>query len=129
MVFEEKGGDPSGIRFSRRKTTGFCATISEDHPTFKPEPLDQDGTQDYKNNVIVQLKCPINTRVSTVKFASFGTPSGTCGSYTMGDCHDPSSISVVEKVKTCCFCSRMLSFFMLSSIYLYYARNSSCHVE
>lgn len=98
VVFEEKGGDPTEIRFARRKTTGFCAFVSEDHPTFAPESLNQDGTQDYKNNAIVQLKCPINTRISTIKFASFGTPSGTCGSYTTGDCHDPRSISVVQKV-------------------------------
>lgn len=115
MVFEEKGGDPTEIRFARRKTTGFCAFVSEDHPTFAPESLNQDGTQDYKNNAIAQLKCPINTRISTIKFASFGTPSGTCGSYTTGDCHDPRSISVVQKVKTCCFCRCTLASFDLSN--------------
>ncbi|XP_057492737.1 beta-galactosidase 10 [Actinidia eriantha] len=97
VIFEEKGGDPSEIRFSIRKTSGFCALVAEDHPSFAPESLHEGGIQHYKNSASVQLKCPINTRISTVKFASFGTPSGTCGSYTMGDCHDPRSISAVEK--------------------------------
>ncbi|KAK9950224.1 hypothetical protein M0R45_005725 [Rubus argutus] len=44
VIFEEKGGDPLKIEFSRRKI------------------------------------------------------SGSCGSYAKGDCHDPNSISVVEKV-------------------------------
>ncbi|CAL5368849.1 unnamed protein product [Camellia sinensis] len=98
VIFEEKGGDPTNIRFSKRKTSGVCALVSEDHPSFEPESLLEDGTRDHKNSAVVQLKCPINTHISTVKFASFGTPSGTCGSYTMGDCHDPNSTSVVEKV-------------------------------
>ncbi|KVH91256.1 D-galactoside/L-rhamnose binding SUEL lectin domain-containing protein [Cynara cardunculus var. scolymus] len=34
VMFEEKGGDPTQIRFSRRKLSGLCAHISEDHPSF-----------------------------------------------------------------------------------------------
>ncbi|XAR60280.1 Beta-galactosidase [Bertholletia excelsa] len=98
VIFEEKGGDPTQIRFSRRKTLGICALVSEDHPSFKPDSLHGDGSQDYMNGAIIQLKCPKNTHISTIRFASFGTPSGTCGSYSFGDCHDPSSTSVIEKV-------------------------------
>ena len=113
VIFEEKGGDPSEIRFSIRKTSGFCALVAEDHPSFAPESLHEGGIQHYKNSASVQLKCPINTRISTVKFASFGTPSGTCGSYTMGDCHDPRSISAVEKVTTCWLCHSALASFRI----------------
>lgn len=31
-------------------------------------------------------------------FASFGTPSGSCGSFQKGTCHASSSQSVVEKL-------------------------------
>ncbi|KAK1405056.1 hypothetical protein POM88_004661 [Heracleum sosnowskyi] len=35
----------------------------------------------------------------------FGTPVGTCGSFAIGDCHDPNTISLVEQAclnKTSC---------------------------
>ncbi|KAG8388475.1 hypothetical protein BUALT_Bualt02G0129600 [Buddleja alternifolia] len=32
VIFEEKGGDPSQITFSRRKTSSACAHTAEDHP-------------------------------------------------------------------------------------------------
>lgn len=100
MILEEKGGDPTTIRFSRRKTTGVCALVSEDHPSFKLE----SGLEDKNENknysgATIHLKCPINTRISTVQFASFGTPMGKCGSYSTGQCHDPKSVSMVEKVR------------------------------
>ena len=99
VIFEEKGGDPSKIRFSRRKISGMCAHVDEDYPLVETGLW---GDENKKAKATVNLKCPKNTRISVVKFASFGTPTGTCGSYSMGDCHDPNSISVVEKVRTSC---------------------------
>ncbi|KAF5480543.1 hypothetical protein F2P56_001283 [Juglans regia] len=97
-IFEEKGGDPTKISFSRRKTSGVCAVVAEDYPSFELEPEHENGDVSTKNNAAIFLNCPKNTRISTVKFASFGTPTGTCGSYSKGECHDPKSISVVEKM-------------------------------
>ncbi|XP_057969924.1 beta-galactosidase 10 [Malania oleifera] len=96
VIFEEKGGDPTKIKFSRRKTSKVCALISEDHPSFEIESW-QNGTENNKNKVAAHLKCPESTRISSVNFASFGTPTGTCGSYVKGDCHDPDSTSMVER--------------------------------
>lgn len=45
------------------------------------------------------LKCRKNTLISNVKFASFGNPTGRCGSYSKGECHDPNSTLAVEKVR------------------------------
>lgn len=98
MIFEEKGGDPSTISFARRKITGLCALVAEDHPSIEPESWQKNGTGSNKNIPTVHLKCPQNTLISAVKFSSFGTPTGICGSYTKGDCHDPNSHSVIEKV-------------------------------
>lgn len=97
VIFEEKGGDPSQIRFSKRIFSVICAHLSEDHPTFGVE--SKGGDANYKRKAAVQLKCPASTQISTFKFASFGTPTGTCGSFTIGDCHDPNTTSLVEKVR------------------------------
>ncbi|XP_047315226.1 beta-galactosidase 10-like [Impatiens glandulifera] len=98
IIFEEKGGDPTMIRFSRRKTSGACAMVSEDHPSFDPE-RSLHGIHYNKRGPAVQLTCPTNTKISEVRFASYGNPTGSCGSYTLGNCHDPNSFSTV---KTAC---------------------------
>ena len=92
VLFEEKGGDPTQITFSRRKSA-LCAHVSEDHPSFVTSDLQNSKTS-------LELKCPMNTSISAFKLASFGTPTGTCQSYGVGDCHDPNSTSIVEMVTT-----------------------------
>lgn len=96
VIFEEKGGDPTKINFSRRKISGVCALVAEDYPSVESWP--ENGKEHNKTKTSAYLKCPENTSISTIKFASFGTPTGTCGSYSKGDCHDPNSTSAVEKV-------------------------------
>ncbi|TXG60274.1 hypothetical protein EZV62_014847 [Acer yangbiense] len=98
VIFEEKGGNPNKIRFSRRKISGACSHIGEDYPLVEHLSQNKDENGNNKKKATVLLKCPENTRINAVKFASFGTPAGTCGSYSIGDCHDPNSTSVVEKV-------------------------------
>lgn len=98
VIIEEKGGDPTKIRFSTRKVSSVCAHISEDHPSFDFEHLQMRSIEEYKKKATVSLKCPTSTRISSVKFASFGDPVGSCGSYAVGECHDPNSVSVVQKV-------------------------------
>lgn len=96
VIFEEEGGDPTKIRFATRKITSVCAHISEDHPSFDLESYD--GNKNVQDKATVKLTCPVNTRISTIKFTSFGTPRGSCGNFAIGDCHDPNSASLVEKV-------------------------------
>ncbi|KAK4488971.1 hypothetical protein RD792_004762 [Penstemon davidsonii] len=98
VIFEEKGGDPTQISFSARKVSNVCSHISEDHPSFYSQSLQTSSTGKNSNKATVSLKCPTNTQISAVKFASFGDPVGTCGSYVQGQCHDPNSVSMVEKV-------------------------------
>lgn len=98
VIFEEKGGDPTKIKFSTRKVSSVCAHISEDHPSLDFEYLQKSETGDHKNKATVRLKCPKATQISAVKFASYGDPVGTCGAYALGDCHDANSVSTVEKV-------------------------------
>lgn len=98
VIFEEKGGDPTEIRFSKRKTTAVCAFVAEDYPSIDLESWHKEGNDIGKSKMTVLLNCPKNTLISTINFASFGSPTGTCGSYVEGDCHYPNSASVIEKV-------------------------------
>ncbi|XP_043704748.1 beta-galactosidase 10 isoform X3 [Telopea speciosissima] len=98
VIFEEKGGNPNEIKFSRRRVTNICATASEDYPIVDLESWHKDTTENIEAKAILYLRCPNNGSISVVKFASFGTPSGTCGSYSKGECHDPTSANVVEKI-------------------------------
>lgn len=42
------------------------------------------------------LKCPYGTTISQVVFASYGTPTGTCGSFAQGVCHQANTKELVE---------------------------------
>ncbi|KAI4336464.1 hypothetical protein L6164_014987 [Bauhinia variegata] len=97
VIFEEKGGDPKKIRFLRRKVSGVCANVAEDYPSTGIESQGEDRNEKDNNASLVHLTCPKNTVISALKFASFGNPSGSCGSYRQGNCHDPNSSLVVEK--------------------------------
>lgn len=98
MIFEEKGGDPTKITFVRRKVSGLCALVAKDHPSVGLLSEHENKIENNKNLPFARLTCPSNTVITAVKFASFGTPSGKCGAYLKGDCHDPNSSIVVEKV-------------------------------
>ncbi|KAK9950213.1 hypothetical protein M0R45_005714 [Rubus argutus] len=76
VIFEEKGGDPLKIEFSRRKIPGVCALAAEDYPSIDLESWHEENGSN-KSISIVNLKCPENTHISTVKFASFGNPTGS----------------------------------------------------
>jgi len=39
---------------------------------------------------------PVGVKITTVNFASYGQPGGSCGSFTLGGCHAATSQSVVE---------------------------------
>jgi len=44
----------------------------------------------------VTLNCPLGMVITNIVFASYGTPNGSCGSYTIGGCHAANSVSVVS---------------------------------
>ncbi|KAE8709943.1 Beta-galactosidase 3 [Hibiscus syriacus] len=75
VIFEEKGGDPTKITFSKRKTSSLCSHIAEDFPMVDQKLVPKVGS----GKSGAQLKCPKNISISRVKFASFGNPTGRCG--------------------------------------------------
>jgi hypothetical protein len=42
------------------------------------------------------IDIPFGTKITSVDFASYGTPNGSCGAFTLGGCHATNSISIVE---------------------------------
>ncbi|KAK1356639.1 putative Beta-galactosidase [Heracleum sosnowskyi] len=51
-----------------------------------------------RQEVDLHLRCEAGESISTIKFASFGTPLGTCGSFRKGACHSPDSHAIIEKM-------------------------------
>lgn len=98
VLFEELGGDPSRISLVKRSVSSVCAEVTEYHPTIKNWHIESYGKSEEFHSPKVHLKCSPGQSISSIKFASFGTPLGTCGSYQQGICHAPTSFSVIEKV-------------------------------
>uniref|UniRef100_A0A6P3ZWY6 Beta-galactosidase n=1 Tax=Ziziphus jujuba TaxID=326968 RepID=A0A6P3ZWY6_ZIZJJ len=96
VIFEELGGDASKIALLRRSLTNVCANAFENHPSMaKYSTSSQDGSK--VKEATVNLQCGPGQSISAIEFASFGTPSGTCGSFHIGTCHAPNSRSIIEK--------------------------------
>lgn len=98
VLFEEFGGDPSKISLVKRSVSTVCAELSEYHPNIKNWQIESYGKTEEFHRPKAHLHCSPGQAISSIKFASFGTPLGTCGSYQQGPCHAPSSYDILEKV-------------------------------
>lgn len=47
---------------------------------------------------VLTLTAPAGYVFTSIEFASYGTPSGSCGSFIIGGCHAPNSVSIAEAV-------------------------------
>ena len=47
-------------------------------------------------NDAISLTCPTGSIISAVNFASFGSPTGSCGSFVYGSCHLATSTLIIE---------------------------------
>lgn len=98
VLFEELGGDPAKISLVKRSVTGVCADISEYHPNIKNWQIESYGKTQEFHMPKLHLRCSQGQSITSIKFASFGTPSGTCGSFQQGTCHALTSYATLEKV-------------------------------
>ncbi|GAB4848513.1 Beta-galactosidase 3 [Ancistrocladus abbreviatus] len=97
VLFEELGGDPTKISLVKRSVSTVCAQVFEYHPTLKNWQIESYGRTQELHKPKVHLRCAPNQYISSIKFASFGTPLGTCGTFQQGPCHAPASYAVLEK--------------------------------
>lgn len=101
VLFEEIGGDPTQITFATRQMGSLCAHVSESHPP----PVDSwnsDTDSERKLGPVLSLQCPNPDQIiSSIKFASFGTPQGTCGNFNHGLCKSKRALSILQKVRNC----------------------------
>ncbi|XP_057415941.1 beta-galactosidase 3-like [Lotus japonicus] len=97
VIFEELGGDPSKISLVKRSVSSVCADVSEFHPNIKNWHIESYGKSQEFRAPKVHLHCSPGQTISSIKFASFGTPLGTCGNYEQGACHSPASYAILEK--------------------------------
>lgn len=98
VLFEELGGDPTRISLVKRSTTTVCADMFEFHPNIKDWHIESYGQTQELHRPKVHLHCGPGLTISAIKFASFGTPLGTCGTFQQGTCHAPASYDVIQKV-------------------------------
>ncbi|KAJ1400667.1 Glycoside hydrolase, family 35 [Sesbania bispinosa] len=94
VVFEEWGGDPSGISLVKRTTSSVCADIYEGQPTLRNQDMLISGKV---NRPKAHLWCPPGQKISQIKFASYGLPQGTCGNFREGSCHAHKSYDAPER--------------------------------
>ncbi|XP_077212588.1 beta-galactosidase-like isoform X1 [Tasmannia lanceolata] len=97
VVFEEWGGDPTGISLVRRTVGSVCADVSEWQPTLKNWHIKAYGRPERPLRPKAHLSCAPGQKISSIKFASFGTPQGVCGNFWEGSCHAHKSYDAFEK--------------------------------
>ena len=49
-------------------------------------------------NGSITLTAPPGNVFTAIEFASYGTPTGSCNSFTIGGCHEPNSVTITEVV-------------------------------
>ncbi|WOK98608.1 beta-galactosidase 2 isoform X1 [Canna indica] len=91
VVFEEWGGDPTGITMVKRSVGSVCADIYESQAATKNWQIKDNGKSK------VRLFCGPEKNITSIKFASFGTPQGICGSFSEGSCHAHKSYDAFRK--------------------------------
>ncbi|KAL6568247.1 hypothetical protein OROHE_003931 [Orobanche hederae] len=97
VVFEEWGGNPYGINLFKREVASVCADIYEWQPTLVNWQLQASGKVEKPLRPKAHLSCASGQKISSIKFASFGTPQGACGNFSQGNCHAFHSYDVFER--------------------------------
>uniref|UniRef100_A0A7N0SWP4 Beta-galactosidase n=1 Tax=Kalanchoe fedtschenkoi TaxID=63787 RepID=A0A7N0SWP4_KALFE len=97
VVFEEWGGNPDGISLVKREIQSVCGDIYEWQPTLMNYQMQASGKVNKPLRPKVHLWCAPGQKITAIKFASFGTPEGVCGSYREGSCHAHNSYDAFQR--------------------------------
>ncbi|MCL7035716.1 hypothetical protein MKW94_027035 [Papaver nudicaule] len=95
VVFEELGGNPSGITLDRRIIQSVCSDIYEAQPSLESYLALANGKSPLPPKAY--LWCMAGKKISWIKFASFGTPLGVSGSFSEGSCHAHKSYDAFQQ--------------------------------
>ena len=98
MLFEEVGGNIARISLVKRRRAHVCASTFEHHPMIDNWQTESAVDMTKLHESKIRLHCGHGQSISAIKFASFGTPFGGCGSFRQGTCHAPNSVELIEKV-------------------------------
>lgn len=101
VIFEETGGNPFDVSIKLRSANIICGQVSESHYP----PLWKWSQSDFNASILINdttpelhLRCDDEHVIASIKFASYGTPQGSCQKFSKGNCHAPNSLSVVSEV-------------------------------
>lgn len=96
VLHEELGGDPSKISVLTRTGQEVCAHVSDSDPL--PADAWKSNLEFVSRSPEVRLACEQGWQITSIAFASFGTPTGHCGAFSLGSCH----IDVLSIVEQAC---------------------------
>ncbi|XP_062013258.1 beta-galactosidase 8-like [Rosa rugosa] len=95
VLHEELGGDPSKISVRTRTGQEICAYVSDTDPP--PASSWKPNSEFMSQNPEVQLTCEHGWHITSINFASYGTPIGSCGAtFTLGTCN-ADVLTIVEQ--------------------------------
>ncbi|PHT85307.1 Beta-galactosidase 9 [Capsicum annuum] len=100
VIFEETDRTPFEISISTRSTETICAQVSEKHypPLHTWSHSEFDGKISLTDKTPeMHLQCDKGHKISSIEFASYGTPNGSCQTFSQGKCHAANSLSVVSQ--------------------------------
>ncbi|KAF3456617.1 hypothetical protein FNV43_RR01271 [Rhamnella rubrinervis] len=96
VIFEETGGNPFEISVKLRTAQTICAQVSESH--YPPVQKWFDGKIPVNDlTPEMNLRCHDGYVISSIEFASYGTPQGGCQKFSRGNCHAANSLPVVSE--------------------------------
>ncbi|KAF3772485.1 Beta-galactosidase 15 [Nymphaea thermarum] len=101
VLFEEIGGNPLGITIMRHATDTICATTSESdypplHMWLHPDIVGGDISITEVGPEL-DMRCDYGQIISSIEFASYGNPQGSCQQFSKGNCHASKSFSIVSE--------------------------------
>lgn len=101
VIFEETDKTPFEISIATRSTETICAQVSEKH--YPPLRMWSHSEFDGKLSLMdktpeMHLQCDKGHTISSIEFASYGNPKGSCQKFSQGKCHAANSLSIVSQV-------------------------------
>lgn len=78
------------------RTTSTSGTIVSTASTVNITNAVQTVCATANEGATLSITAPAGTTFTSIAFASYGTPGGSCGAFTLGGCHATSSLSVVQ---------------------------------